>query len=98
MELQEALVAIPGLSGIIGVIIEILKRKNILSSKHAFLGSIIIGAVIGGLYALENGGMYVESIAGGVIAGATASGVYSGSKALKNSTKAEEIDYKEIDE
>lgn len=82
MELQEVAIAIPGLAAAIGVIIEVLKRTKLLPSKYAAATALLIGLFVGVLYAAEAGESFVISAIGGLVAAATASGIYSGTKSL----------------
>lgn len=68
------------LAAFCGVVVEFIKRVG-LPNKYAALLSVAIGMVL--MWALTYGdASLLESLAAGFLAGATASGVYSGSKAI----------------
>jgi len=68
-------------AGLVGAVlvglVEAIKRTGWVSSRYSALVSILLGVIVFGF----NGGFNVEPILNGVIAGLTASGLYSGTKA-----------------
>lgn len=81
MEFTELAWLVPGLSAAIAALVQMLKRYG-LQAKYAGLVAVALGLVIGALYALEAGESAVLGAIGGFLSGATASGIYSGTKAL----------------
>lgn len=81
MENTELILLVPGLSAALGLVVQVLKRHH-LSSRYAALAAVVLGVVVSVLYALETGESAIVGSIGGFLAGATAAGVYSGTKAL----------------
>ena len=69
------------IAGIIGVIVSILKNWNV-PKKYYFVVSILLGLLYYSYWYLQGNCILILAIENGIIAGGTASGIYSGVKTI----------------